>query len=224
MRPTSSRSLCLPPARMHFCDEVARLNGGTSSPRKYGLNGTMPATVNSTVGSCGMRLADGTIVWSRSDEEIGEGAAQLVRGHWTSAWSDQPTGEVSALRADSVRPIPRQSDDDRVAAVWRSPRHASGWSHVGRVQRRGMRTLITRRVRRVGEVCTSTHFDQLRRPIELGAQLRLLLMHPEASFANASRTLFAALLQQRTASRPRRRASPSAAPTSYPRPPPRRRP
>ena len=33
---------------------------------KYGLNGTMPATVNSTVGSCGMTLADGTIVWSRS--------------------------------------------------------------------------------------------------------------------------------------------------------------
>ena len=33
---------------------------------KYGLNGTMPATVNRTVGSCGIRLADGTTVWSRS--------------------------------------------------------------------------------------------------------------------------------------------------------------
>ena len=33
---------------------------------KYGLNGTMPATVNSTVGSCGMRLAEGTIVCPRS--------------------------------------------------------------------------------------------------------------------------------------------------------------
>ena len=66
MRPTSSRSLCLPPARTHFCTEVARLYGGVSSPVKYGLNGTMPATVNSTVGSCGIRLADGTIVWSRS--------------------------------------------------------------------------------------------------------------------------------------------------------------
>ena len=42
---------------------TARLYGGASSPTKYGLNGTMPATVNSTVGSCGMRLADGTTVW-----------------------------------------------------------------------------------------------------------------------------------------------------------------
>ena len=66
MRPTSSRSLCLPPARAHFCTEVARRYGGASSPTKYGLNGTMPATVNSTVGSCGMRLADGTTVWPRS--------------------------------------------------------------------------------------------------------------------------------------------------------------
>ena len=63
MRPTSSRSLCLPPARAHFWLLAARLYGGTSSPRKYGLNGTMPATVNSTVGSCGMRLAEGTAVW-----------------------------------------------------------------------------------------------------------------------------------------------------------------
>ena len=31
---------------------------------KYGLNGTMPATVNSTVGSCGMRLAEGTTAWA----------------------------------------------------------------------------------------------------------------------------------------------------------------
>jgi len=29
---------------------------------KYGLNGTMPATVNNKVGSCGIRLADGTTV------------------------------------------------------------------------------------------------------------------------------------------------------------------
>ena len=56
----------MPPARAHFCTSVARLNGAASSPVKYGLNGTIPATVNSTVGSCGIRLADGTTAWSRS--------------------------------------------------------------------------------------------------------------------------------------------------------------
>ena len=58
-------SLCLPPARAHFCDDVARAYGGTSSPTKYGLNGTMPATVNMIEGSCGIKLAEGTTVWSR---------------------------------------------------------------------------------------------------------------------------------------------------------------
>ena len=28
------------------------------------MNGTMPATVNNSVGSCGMRLADGTTEWA----------------------------------------------------------------------------------------------------------------------------------------------------------------
>ena len=42
------------------------VNGATSSPVKYGLNGTIPATVNSTVGSWGIRLADGTTTCSRS--------------------------------------------------------------------------------------------------------------------------------------------------------------
>ena len=63
MRPTSSRSLCFPPARAHFCELTARWYGGCSSPTKYDLNGTMPATLNSTVGSCGIRLAEGTGVW-----------------------------------------------------------------------------------------------------------------------------------------------------------------
>ena len=76
VRPTSSRSLCLPPARTHFCTDVtARWYGAVSSPTKYGLNGTMPATVNSTVGSCGMRLADGTIVWARSAKKPAKACA-----------------------------------------------------------------------------------------------------------------------------------------------------
>jgi hypothetical protein len=37
-------------------------DGACSSPTKYGLNGTIPATVNNTVGSCGIRLADLTRV------------------------------------------------------------------------------------------------------------------------------------------------------------------
>ena len=80
MRPTSSRSLCLPPARTHFCELTALGNGGASSPTKYGLNGTIPATLNSTVGSCGIRLADGTAVWPRADEEVDERLAELVGG------------------------------------------------------------------------------------------------------------------------------------------------
>ena len=80
MRPTSSRSLCLPPARAHFCTLTARLYGGVSSPTKYGLNGTMPATVNMIVGSCGIRLADGTGVCPRSAKNVAERVAELVGG------------------------------------------------------------------------------------------------------------------------------------------------
>ncbi len=69
MRPTSSRSLCLPPARTHFCELTAVGNGGVSSPTKYGLNGTIPATLNRTVGSCGIRLADGTAACPRSTKK-----------------------------------------------------------------------------------------------------------------------------------------------------------
>src|ERR1700727_3924539 len=46
--------------------EVARGHGGDSSPRKYGLKGTIPAMVKRTEGSCGMRLAEGTTLWPRS--------------------------------------------------------------------------------------------------------------------------------------------------------------
>ena len=54
--PTSSMS----PVRTHFCTLTARSYGGTAWPRKYGLNGTMPALTNSRVGSfCGTSGADG---------------------------------------------------------------------------------------------------------------------------------------------------------------------
>src|SRR3954454_4920589 len=62
----SSRSLCLPPARTHFWTETARLYGGVSSPVKNDLNGTIPATVKSSVLSTGITDADGTCEWARS--------------------------------------------------------------------------------------------------------------------------------------------------------------
>ena len=51
--------------RTHFCALVARRNGGASWPRKYGLNGTIPALTSSSVGSSAIRLADGTTVCPR---------------------------------------------------------------------------------------------------------------------------------------------------------------
>src|ERR1700712_2755109 len=49
--------------RTHFCTLVARGKGGVDWPRKNGLNGTIPATVNSRVGSSLISEADGTTVW-----------------------------------------------------------------------------------------------------------------------------------------------------------------
>ena len=84
MRPISSRSLCLPPARTHFWTSATRggSNGTGSSPRKYGTNCIIPEFVNiGAVGWCGIRLADGTSVCCRAREEVEEGAAQLVGVH-----------------------------------------------------------------------------------------------------------------------------------------------
>src|SRR3954468_360476 len=61
----ASRSLCLPPARMHFWTEAALggTNGGCSSPRKYGTNCIIPELVNiGADGWCGMSPADATKV------------------------------------------------------------------------------------------------------------------------------------------------------------------
>ncbi|MNC88608.1 hypothetical protein D3C83_44400 [compost metagenome] len=60
-----SRSLCLPPARTHFCELAARGAGGASSPVNTFLNGTMPALTNISVGSLyGTSGAEGTTAWS----------------------------------------------------------------------------------------------------------------------------------------------------------------
>ena len=67
MRPTSSMSV----VRNTFWQEVRRRDGGSSSPRKYGLNGCIPAVVSSTDGSYegGTSDADGTRRWSRSSKK-----------------------------------------------------------------------------------------------------------------------------------------------------------
>src|SRR3954449_12408318 len=51
--------------RTHFCTLVARGNGAGSRPVRYGMKGTMPATVKSSDGSGDTRDALGTTVWSR---------------------------------------------------------------------------------------------------------------------------------------------------------------
>src|SRR5688500_17867746 len=52
--------------RTHFWTDVARFHGGGCSPRKYGLNGTIPALTSSRVGSAAISDADGTTLWSRA--------------------------------------------------------------------------------------------------------------------------------------------------------------
>ncbi len=50
---------------MHFWTLVARGQGAVRWPSMYGMNGTMPATVNSSVGSSETSEADGTTGWPR---------------------------------------------------------------------------------------------------------------------------------------------------------------
>src|ERR1700741_4543020 len=65
------RSLCLPPARTHFCDVVARTNGSFSTPVKTFLNCTMPALVNINVGALrGTSGEDATISWPFSAKKF----------------------------------------------------------------------------------------------------------------------------------------------------------
>ena len=138
MRPTSSRSLCLPPARTHFCELTARLNGGVSSPTKYGLNGTIPATLNSSVGSCGIRLADGTNVWSRAmkksmnDWRSSSAVRGGVRHTCRSVYGRGRFNPVVRLPGVPRRDDPSRQRRARVGEL-RRPRRAA---HVGVRRRR----------------------------------------------------------------------------------------
>src|SRR3954470_5645755 len=55
--------------RTHFCTLVARAYGAGASPRKYGLNCTMPALTSSSVGSSATTDADGTTVCPRDSKK-----------------------------------------------------------------------------------------------------------------------------------------------------------
>lgn len=54
--------------RTHFCTEVARSYGGLTSPKKNGLNGTIPALTSKRFGSSAIKDAEGTTVWERFSE------------------------------------------------------------------------------------------------------------------------------------------------------------
>ena len=75
--PTSSMSM----VRMHFCTLVARGYGAGTRPVRYGMNGTMPATVNSSVGSSLTSEADGTTVWPRSPKKSSQ-RGEFLRSAW----------------------------------------------------------------------------------------------------------------------------------------------
>ena len=64
--PTSSMSV----VRKQRWQVVSRRLGGSSSPRKYGFSGCMPAVVRSTDGSCtdGTSDAEGRRRWPRSSK------------------------------------------------------------------------------------------------------------------------------------------------------------
>jgi hypothetical protein len=54
VNPTFSMSV----VRKDFWQDVSRLFGGSSSPRKYGLKGCIPAVVSSTLGSYELGTSD----------------------------------------------------------------------------------------------------------------------------------------------------------------------
>src|SRR4051812_13695922 len=74
--------------RTHFCTLVARRYGAGSRPVRYGMNGTMPATVNSSDGSGEISEALGTTVcprWakcSRKRRRLSAGCVVSTRVGW----------------------------------------------------------------------------------------------------------------------------------------------
>src|SRR5660398_229985 len=84
---------------------VARGYGAGVSPRKYGLNGTIPALTSSSVGSSAIRDADGTTVcprvakWSRKRGRIPAVGIGWRPMGWGS-WPVRVEGIVAAVQAE----------------------------------------------------------------------------------------------------------------------------
>src|SRR6185436_626077 len=87
------RSLCLPPARMHFCAVAARTYGRLSKPRNTSLNWFIPALVNSSVGSSpGTTGLEATTVWpfdSKNFRKVWRISAAFIRGSFGGAFSSE---------------------------------------------------------------------------------------------------------------------------------------
>src|SRR5687768_5404447 len=62
--------LSMSTVRKHFWQDVSRLCGGASWPRKYGFSGCIPALMSSVDGSyaVGTSEADGSRLWSRDSK------------------------------------------------------------------------------------------------------------------------------------------------------------
>src|SRR5699024_12193568 len=84
--------------RMHFCTLTARGYGAVSVPTMYGMNGTMPATVNMIDGSEETREALGTTVCSlaakksRKRRWISEGRMDVRCPSWNAGNGTRPWG------------------------------------------------------------------------------------------------------------------------------------
>src|ERR1039457_2772599 len=135
--------------RTHGCTVVARGPGGGDSPRKYGLNWTMPAIVNSIDGSFGTRLAAGSARRPRSTKNL----VKVFR-----SWSAFPSCLTSLSRYVLVRAPPNLG---RRAAPSSAPR-APSRHRVPKVRSNG-----ARRVPRAGTQLRRTlagHREDTRSP------------------------------------------------------------
>src|ERR1700712_1090449 len=100
--------------RTHFCTLVARGYGAVSRPVRYGMNGTIPATMNSSEGSGDTSEALGTTVWprfSKCSRKRRRISAVCMRGSrsFSAGWApgrERPVWGGSAVRG--VRAAPRE--------------------------------------------------------------------------------------------------------------------
>src|SRR3954467_13005315 len=120
------------PVRTHFWTDVARGYGAGASPRKYGLNCTLPALTNSGVGSSRISDALDTGVWpARTKWSVKRRTISWVCTVMPSRVSpgrqggNGTAGDGYATRrapAGGVRPLPRALGHGRPARARRPAR------------------------------------------------------------------------------------------------------